>query len=184
MDRTTITRLRGICELLEELKPLLQENISRLQQEGRRQEPLIQRLLEPEIATQEALIPRIQESIEHLQATILPSKPIPPQNLDVPLIVAMPNGEMIAETRGMDTFVNVIEKLGIEWVRSLGIVAVQSRNLPLISDYEDPQQSQRRSGSYYIASNNSTSQKKKWLDEIERRLKIGMTVIANSKQRS
>ena len=77
MDRTTITRLRGICELLEELKPLIQENISRLQQE-----PLIQRLLEPEIATQEALIPRIQESIEHLQATILPSKPIPPQNLD------------------------------------------------------------------------------------------------------
>ena len=84
----------------------------------------------------------------------------------------------------MDTFVNVIEKLGIEWVKSLGIIAVQSRNLPLISDYEDPQQSQRQSGSYYIASDNSTPQKKEWLDEIERRLKIGMTVIANPKKRS
>ena len=38
MDRTTLIWLRGICELLEELKPLLQENISRLQQEVRRQE--------------------------------------------------------------------------------------------------------------------------------------------------
>ena len=96
----------------------------------------------------------------------------------------MPNGEMIAETRGIDTFVKVIEKLGIEGIKSLGIIAVQSRNLPLISDYEDLVHSQRRSGSYYIASGNSTPQKKEWLDEIERRLKIGMTVIVNPRPRS
>ena len=41
MDRTTITQLHGICTLLEELKPLLQENVGRLQQEARQQEPLM-----------------------------------------------------------------------------------------------------------------------------------------------
>ena len=53
MDSTTLIQLRSICELLETLKPLLQENISRLQQEVSQQEPLIQRLLEPEITAQE-----------------------------------------------------------------------------------------------------------------------------------
>ena len=116
----------GICTLLEELKPLLQENVGRLQQEARQQEPLMQRLLETEIASQEALIPRIRESVEHLQA-ILSEKPTPPQNLSVPLVVTMPDGETIAESTGIDTFIKVIEMLGIERVKALGIIAVQSR---------------------------------------------------------
>ena len=193
MDSTTIKQLRSICELLETLKPLLEENISRLQQDVSRQEPLIQRLLESEISAQETLIPRIQESVENLQAilpvenlqAILPLKPTPPENLNAPLIVTMPNGEIIAETYGINTFIKVIEKIGIERVRSLGIIAVQNRNLPLISDYEDPEgHSQRRLGAYYIASGNHTPQKKEWLDEINNRLEIGMTVIANPRPRS
>ena len=58
---------------------------------------------------------------------------------------------------------------------------VPYRNLPLISDYEDPRHAQRRLGSYYIASGNSTLQKKEWLDEINRRLEVGMTVIVDPK---
>ena len=96
----------------------------------------------------------------------------------------MPNGEIIAETYGINTFIKVIEKLGIERVKSLGIIAVQRRNLPLISDYEDREHSQRRLGAYYIASGNHTPQKKEWLDEINHRLEIGMTVIANPRPRS
>ena len=184
MNNTTIAQLRSICELLEALKPLLQENINRLQQEVSRQEPLIRRLLEPEIAAQESLIPRIQESVEHLRA-ILSFRPTPPENLNAPLIVTMPNGEIIAETYGINTFIKVIEKIGIERVKSLAIIAVQRRNLPLISDYEDPDgHSQRRLGAYYIASGNHTPQKKEWLDEINKRLEIGMTVIANPRPRS
>ena len=77
-----------------------------------------------------------------------------------PLIVIMPDGEKIAETSGIDTFVKTIEKIGIEKVKVLGIVAVQRRRLPLISDYQDAIHTQRLLGRYYIASGNSTPQKK------------------------
>ena len=100
-----------------------------------------------------------------------------------PLIVKMPNGQIITNSQGIDTFLEVIQMLGIEKVKALGIIAVQGRNLPLISDYEDPTHSQKPLGSYYIASGNSTRQKKEWLEEIARHLNIEMTVIANPKTR-
>ena len=101
-----------------------------------------------------------------------------------PLIVVMPDGEKIAETRGVDTFVKVIEKIGIEKVKALGIIAVQHGRLPLISDYEDAIHTQRPSGRYYIASGNSTLQKKRWLDEIASRLQLEIQVIAARRVRS
>ena len=183
MDRTTTTRLHGICALLEEIKPLLQENVGRLRHEARQQEPLMRRLLETEINSQTALIPRIQESVEHLQG-ILRSEPPAPPCLNVPLVVCMQNGETIAESTGIDTFIKAIEMLGIERVKALDIIAVQNRNLPLISDYEDPEHRQKWGSGYYIAMRNTTQQKKKWLDEIANRLGVEMTVIANPKTHS
>ena len=106
------------------------------------------------------------------------------QSSSEPLIVLMPDGEKIAETRGIDTFVKVIEKIGVEKVKTLGIIAVQRRRLPLISDYEDAIHTQRPSGRYYIASGNSTPQKKRWLDEIASRLQLKIQVIAAHRVRS
>ena len=101
-----------------------------------------------------------------------------------PLIVVMRDGEKIAETRGVDTFVKVIEKIGIEKVKALGIIAVQRCRLPLISDSEDAIHTQRPSGRYYIASGNSTPQKKRWLDEIASRLQLEIQVIVADRVRS
>ncbi len=109
-----------------------------------------------------------------------PVQPLP----SGPLIVIMPNGEKIAETRGIDTFVKVIEKIGVGKVKALGITAVQRRRLPLIADYEDAIHTQRPSGRYYIASGNSTLQKKRWLDEIASRLQLKIQVIAAHRVRS
>jgi hypothetical protein len=101
------------------------------------------------------------------------------------LIVMMPDGERIENKKPTDTFVNVIEKIGIERVRDLNIIATGvSKNravpLPLISPYSDPH-SQRKSGSYFIAVGNSTPQKKKWLQEIASRLGIKMEVCVREK---
>ena len=101
------------------------------------------------------------------------------------LIVTMPDGERIEDKKPTDTFVNVIEKIGIEKVRNLNIMAVgvsKNRDVPLslISPYSDPH-SQRKSGPYFIAVGNSTPQKKKWLQEIASRLQIKMKVCAHEK---
>ena len=96
----------------------------------------------------------------------------------------MLDGETIAESTGIDTFIKVIEMLGIERVKALGIIAVQSRNLPLISDYEDPIHRQKQGGGYYIAMRNTTPQKKEWLDEIADRLGVELRVIANPRTHS
>ena len=104
---------------------------------------------------------------------------------EAPLRVTMLDGEKIEEVKGVDTFVKVIEKLDIEKVKALGIVAIKNRNLPLISDYKDPNgAAQRRSGSYYIAIGFGTSDKKKFLDKIAAGLGIEMAVIANPGTRS
>ena len=101
------------------------------------------------------------------------------------LIVTMPDGERIENKKPTDTFVSVIEKIGIERVRDLDIRAVGvSRNradpLPLIAPYSDPH-SQRKSGSYFIAVGNSTLKKGKWLQEIASRLGIKMEVCVREK---
>ncbi len=69
-------------------------------------------------------------------------------------------------------------------VKALGIIAVQSRNLPLISDYKDPIHRQKQGGGYYIAMRNTTPQKKEWLDEIADRLGVELRVIANPRTHS
>ena len=78
----------------------------------------------------------------------------------------------------------VIEKIGVEKVKVLGIIAIQRRQLPLIADYEDAIHTQRPSGRYYIAPGNSTPQKKRWLDEIASRLQLKIQVIATHRVRS
>ncbi|MDE0325301.1 MAG: hypothetical protein OXN27_15410 [Candidatus Poribacteria bacterium] len=104
---------------------------------------------------------------------------------ETPLVVRMPDKKIIEEIQGVDTFVKVIEVLGIEKVKALGVVAIRNRNLPLISEYKDPNgAAQRRSGSYYIAIGFGTLEKKKFLDKISAGLGIEMTVIANPGTRS
>ena len=83
------------------------------------------------------------------------------------LLVTMPNGEKVNHSRSSDTFVEVIEKLGIEQVKHLDIVVGK---IPLIADFDVPNRSQRKSGQYYIMLNTSTVQKKSLLEEIASKL--------------
>ena len=79
------------------------------------------------------------------------------------LLVTMPDREIINHKVSANTFVEVIEKLGIERVKSLNR---KVGRLPLISTSKDPILGQRRSGQYYIMTNTSTKRKKALLEEI------------------
>jgi hypothetical protein len=113
----------------------------------------------------------LKDTIESELAQIQPN--------DASFSVIMPDGERIAEPRAIDTFIKTIEKLGIDKVKSLGLIIVKSRNLPLIADYEDPKFAQKRVGQYYVASGMSNKYKKINLDIIANRLGVEMEVINN-----
>ena len=74
----------------------------------------------------------------------------------------MPNGEQIAHSVGANTFVEVIEKLGIEKVKNLGD---KVGRFPLISTSKSHHR-QRQSGQYYIMCSSSTAGKKRRLEKL------------------
>ncbi len=74
----------------------------------------------------------------------------------------MPNGEEIGHNTAAITFVEVIEKLGVEKVRSLEKRYI----IPLISTSEDAKYKQHRLGPYYIMTTHSTQTKKRLIEEI------------------
>ena len=78
------------------------------------------------------------------------------------LLVTMPNGEIVNHKVSATTFVEVIEKLGIERVRNLNKVYI----IPLISTSNHPVYTQRKSGRYYIMTNTDAKTKKRLLEEI------------------
>lgn len=89
------------------------------------------------------------------------------------LVVTMPDGERVECPTIRDTFVEVIEKLGIEKVAALGI---SRRGIPLIATSEYPNCSQRRSGSYYILVDVVTKDKKRDLMKIAEGLGVELNV--------
>ncbi len=89
------------------------------------------------------------------------------------LRVTMDDGEVIERKFGLDTFIDVIEKLGIERVKGLNLI----RNaIPLISNSKDPVREQRQLGQYYIVSHIPTIDKKRVLDQIAKELEIDLKV--------
>ena len=91
------------------------------------------------------------------------------------LVVTMPNGEKIAHRVGADTFVEVIEKLGIEKVKDLGD-KVRRSPLILTSKSDNPNLSQRKSGKYYIITHGTAGAKKKILEKIASELGVRLQV--------
>ena len=73
------------------------------------------------------------------------------------LRVTMDDGEVIEHKQGIDTFVDVIEKIGIERVKDLGLI---QNTIPLISTSKDPKRKQSQIGEYYIATGMMTKSKK------------------------
>ncbi len=96
------------------------------------------------------------------------------------LAVKMKDGHWISEDTAIDTFIEVIKKIGIEKVKNLGKYEAK---IPLVADYEDPNKAQRKveteTGTFYVVSGTNTVTKKKILDDIADRLKLDMVVFAN-----
>ncbi len=89
------------------------------------------------------------------------------------LVVTMPDGEIVECSKIKDTFVAVIEKLGVEKVAALDIIR---RKIPRVSASEYPGHSQRQSGSYYIYTGGSTKEKRHDLLKIAKGLGIELKV--------
>lgn len=100
--------------------------------------------------------------------------PKPKQSLQwTKLVVTMPDGERIERPLIKDTFVEVIEKLGIEKVAALDI---SRQKIPLVAVSKYPDRYQRLSGSYYILTDTTTIDKKRDLMKIAKGLGVELKV--------
>ena len=108
--------------------------------------------------------PSDEQVLNFLKSLKIETPPDPNGNggLNPGLLVIMPNGEIVNHSRSVDTFVEVIEKLGVERVRDLNKKYI----IPLISTSKDPTYGQRKSGRYYIMTNTDTKTKRRLLEEI------------------
>ena len=89
------------------------------------------------------------------------------------LRVTMSGREVIEHENGIDTFVEVIEKLGIEDVKDLDITR---NSIPLISNSKDPERAQHQRGRYYIVSGLSSKNQERTLNQIAKDLGIDLDV--------
>ena len=118
-----------------------------------------------------------------LHSREVPTSPIqedPPSSTGKHLVVTMPNGQKIAHRVGADTFVEVIEKLGIEKVKDLG-AKVRPSPLILTSKSDKPNLNQRKSGRYYIVTHGTAETKKNILEKIASNLGVRLKVEIVSK---
>lgn len=90
------------------------------------------------------------------------------------LSVRFPSGKTISERFAAQTLVDCIIEIGVERVRELNILCY---GIPLIDNKQDDFYSQYQiQGGLYIITNTSTSVKKKQLEEISYRLKLGLKI--------
>ena len=120
---------------------------------------------------------QVLDFLKSLRGEIKPgnSRKFPPPNTlnqNKRLFVTMPNREIVNHKASADTFVEVIEKLGIERVRHLKKKYI----VPLISTRKHEKYGQRRSGRYYIMTNTDTKTKKRLLEEIAKDLREPLKV--------
>ena len=101
-------------------------------------------------------------------------KPLQRKNkLPKRLRVKISDEEVIERENGIDTFVNVIEKLGIERIKDLEIIR---NSIPLISNSKDPERAQHQRGQYYIVSGLSAKNQERTLNQIAKDLRIDLDV--------
>ena len=127
------------------------------------------------VGPQEDFVPPIhaKDSVPSVHVPPAPD-PKPKQSLRwTKLVVTMPDGERIERPLIKDTFVEVIEKLGIEKVAALDI---SRQKIPLVAVSKYPDRYQRLSGSYYILTDTTTIDKKRDLMKIAKGLEIELNV--------
>lgn len=90
------------------------------------------------------------------------------------LLVSFPTGVKIKNTLAMNTFCEVVEKIGLQKVKNLNIRSYGSN---LVSNIKNHTYRQKKSkNGYYIITQTSTSQKKKHLELISKKLNLDLIV--------
>lgn len=119
---------------------------------------------------EEAIVTQRKEFKKEVKYTLKPHKKSPRTNL----LVTFPNGEKIKHKLAMDTFCEVIQKIGLTKVEELNIRSCGSN---LVSKNKNPKYRQKRLKSgYYIITQTSTEQKKKHLELISKKFNLGLIV--------
>ena len=92
-----------------------------------------------------------------------------------PFTVILPNGELIEHRYGSDTFVETIERIGIERVKRLNLMYGKFR---LIDTRIHPTGRQRKSRKYYIRMPSAPYRQRIVLDRIAEGLDINLTSLS------
>ena len=189
MQETPETIMDITSALLESLVVILQRNIKALQHDPH---PLLQHRIQQEIEHQKGLLQRMEEVKERLQNYL--NAPASDKNdgsepdlrhneelrrqsyspggvLGVTMFGTESGTEQIRLHQASATFVEVIEKIGIEDVKDLGIVC---RRVPLIDTTNHPGITQRKSGKYFVVTCSSTPTKIKQLNKIDDQLHVDL----------
>lgn len=87
--------------------------------------------------------------------------------------VTFPDKAIIYSEKVVDTFVKTILKIGIEKVKDLGILV---SNIPLIDTRKHPKYTMFNTGNYYIMVHTSTKHKYSILNNINRKLNLGLKI--------
>ena len=188
MQETPETLTEITSALLESLALILQRNIDALQNDPH---PLLQHRIRQEIEHQKGLLQRMEEVEGRLQNYLhvpasdqdgselnlrqdeaLRRRSYPPGGpLGVTMFGTESGTEQIRLSMGAETFIKVIEKIGIERVKDLGIVC---RRVPLIDTTNHPSITQRKSGRYFVVTSSSTLTKIDQLNKIAHRLGVDL----------
>ena len=162
--------LTETSNLLADLEPILQRSISSLKEDLNPQTGMMRCLLQNEIEIQQEVLERVEEIQGRVSNFLNPGLP-EFSDISGPLQVKMPDDEVICRRYASDTFVEVIEKIGIEKVEVLPIFIFGN---PLVATYDNPSYTTRKSGAYYIIVHTSTPKKVEILEQIDKYLGIGL----------
>lgn len=83
------------------------------------------------------------------------------------LRVSLASGRVIQRSNAAQTFVDVIEELGVDAVRRLGLSV---NGIPLVDTKKDKKYNQTKRGGYFIITHSNTRTKKDLLERIGKRL--------------
>ena len=111
--------LTDAANLFDDLEPVLRKGIDSLQHDLDPQSGMLKQLIQDEVENYEVLLTKIQETNGQIDEFLNPNPDF--TRPAGPLCVTMADGQQIHLRYGSDTFANVIEKLGIEEVRRLGL---------------------------------------------------------------
>ena len=98
------------------------------------------------------------------------------------LVVTMPDGEVIEQYSGIETFVEVIEKLMRRYGEDVILRAAGGRPIISTSSFNYPGKRDKRLGRFYISTNHSAKAKKVHLNYIAERLGVQLKVEIVDKQ--